>query len=272
MQLATQALRRLEAASFSNVDVDWEQVLRLNYAVLLNSGLNYVDVGGNLGAHATCFLNDMQASKLTIFEPIPDLFRHLNDRFSHDERVKIHQLALSDTNTDAVFYVKENAWAESGLQKKEVYSDGQTENLQPIPVSIAKLDDVDLGFDPHFIKIDIEGAEISMLRGASTTIARSRPLISVEYGSIGYEAFGHTAESLPNWCKENGYQIFDLMGNGFEEGEFLNCVNRYYWDFLLIPAERVADLSDRLAIVQRVTNPLPLSKWRETNWDIINRM
>lgn len=218
MQLATQALRRLEKANFSNTDVDWEQVLRLNYAVLLDSGRNYVDVGGNLGAHATCFLNDMQAQNLAIFEPIPDLFQHLNDRFSHDPRVKIHQIAKSNKNESAFFYVKENAWAESGLEKKQVYSDGLTENLEEIPVSIVKLDDISLNFAPDFIKIDIEGAEIDMLNGAKDTISRSRPIISVEYGNIGYEAFGHSSESLPKWSEKEGYRIFDLMGNEFEDG------------------------------------------------------
>ena len=103
MSQATEALAQLQNANFSNTDVDWEQVLRLNYSVLLDDGGRYVDVGGNLGAHAVCFLQDMHASRLTIFEPIPELHRHLHDRFDHDPRVTIHHLALSNRNEETTF-------------------------------------------------------------------------------------------------------------------------------------------------------------------------
>jgi len=272
MSEATRFLERLVSANFRNVEVDWEQLLRLSYSVLLDANLSYCDVGGNLGAHANCFLTDMKAANLAIFEPIPQMRDHLESRFGARSNVSIYPYALADQTVQTTFFVKPGALAESGLARKDAYSDGRTDNLEAIPVSVRRLDDVELGFAPDFIKIDIEGAEIDMLRGARETIAAARPLISVEYGSTGYEAFGHTAASLPTWCQENHYEIYDLFGNRFAYDEFLACVNRYYWDYVLVPAERLEALAARFEILRRVTLPVPLSKWRETNLDIINRI
>ena len=272
MSKATQLLERLTAASFRNIEVDWEQLLRLNYSVLLEANRSFLDVGGNLGAHAICFLDDMQATNLAIFEPIPDLLQHLRQRFANRNNVTVYPYALSNRTGQASFYVKANALAESGLAQKGAYADGKNDNLMIISVSVLKLDDIKLGFLPDFIKIDIEGAEIDMLHGGIATIAKARPIISVEYGNTGYEAFGHAVEALPNWAHNNGYEIFDLFGNRLGLHDFLACVNRFYWDYLLVPIDRMDALAERFDILRRVTLQVPLSKWRQTNLDVINRI
>lgn len=274
MGRASDLILKLEHAGVNAGEVDWEAVLRINYCALPDDGAKIFDVGGNLGAHAVCFVEDVKASGLAIFEPLPDMFAILKDRFQCNTKVQLYNLALSDQVGNAKFQWKRNAPAESGLQAKSIYSDGDVSNLVELDVEVRTVDGLrlDIGFDPDFIKIDIEGAEIHMLRGAEQTVSSARPLISVEYGFVGYEAFGHTADALVVWAEKNNYAIADLFGNVFEPGEFLSCVNRFYWDYMLLPRERVADLDERLRIIQRLTLPVPMSKWRDTNMDIINRL
>jgi FkbM family methyltransferase len=257
---ALELIERLESAGISNSEVDWEHVLRLNYCVLMDCDRNFVDVGGNLGSHSACFIRDMGAARIAIFEPIPDMLNCLRERFDSDNRITIYPYALSNETTQATFHFKSNAPAESGLALKNIYSDGLRDNIVELTVEVRRLDDIELGFVPQFIKIDIEGGEIGMLKGAASLIQSCRPLISVEYGFVGYEAFGHTSESLPDWAQENGYTIFDLFGNPFDRSEFLECVNRYYWDYMLLPNEKIFELKQRLDIVKRVTLPVPMSK------------
>jgi FkbM family methyltransferase len=273
MAAAQERIRNLIDSGTKNFEIDWENLLRLNYCVLLDEGSCIVDVGGNYGAHTECFIKDIRASRIAIFEPIPNLYSRLSDRFGSVSGVTLYQCALSNTSGTANFYWKSNADAESGLAKKDIYSDGGDEDIIEINVGVRTLDSVDLGFKPRYIKIDIEGGEIDMLRGSRETINRSRPIISLEYGSIGYEAFGHKAESVVHLKNEFGYALFDLFGNVYhDDEEFLSCVNTYYWDYIMIPGEQIPWLRDRIAIIQRLSRMLPMAAWRNTNLDIINRV
>jgi hypothetical protein len=50
------------------------------------------------------------------------------------------------------------------------------------------------------IKIDVEGAELLLIRGARETIAKNKPVIVFEHGLGGADSYGHTPE-----------QVFDLL-------------------------------------------------------------
>jgi FkbM family methyltransferase len=43
----------------------------------------------------------------------------------------------------------------------------------------------------RFIKIDVEGGEIDVLRGGERLLRRTRPFVAVEYGSPTYSLYGH---------------------------------------------------------------------------------
>jgi FkbM family methyltransferase len=47
------------------------------------------------------------------------------------------------------------------------------------------------GYRPHFVKIDVEGAELGVPRSGAETPARHRPHIAIEHGSAA-AAFGTT--------------------------------------------------------------------------------
>jgi hypothetical protein len=90
-----------------------------------------------------------------------------------------------------------------------------------------------------FIKADCEGAEIDALSGADGLIAAHRSVISVEYGSLGYESFGYTADTLFEFALAHDMVIYDIFLNPLRDGPaWSSSVNLIYWDFLLIPAEK----------------------------------
>jgi hypothetical protein len=51
-------------------------------------------------------------------------------------------------------------------------------SLKEVAVDLRRIDDLEL--DPSFVKIDVEGAELGVLRGMRDTIERSRPVLMVE--------------------------------------------------------------------------------------------
>ena len=107
------------------------------------------------------------------FEPIPSLYDLLLTKYS--ENVEILPFALSDENGKTKFQFVKNAPAYSGILQRKY--DVKVPDIQEIEVELKKLDDVipsNLKID--FIKIDVEGAEFGVLKGAKNILKKSKPL------------------------------------------------------------------------------------------------
>jgi FkbM family methyltransferase len=242
-----------------NTDINWEQLLFINYDILLPRNANVVDIGANRGWHSRLFLEQVRCSQLAAFEPIPELQAILQNEFGKYPAFRLYPYALGNRSGHEKFLVKQGSLAESGLRQKHHYSDGRTADLKPIEVELRRLDDIDLGFTPAFIKIDIEGGEIDALLGAAKTIDSARPIISVEYGINGFSAFGYPGDALVNIVQRHDYQIYDLLGNKFDDmDEFVACQSQYYWDYVLVPSERVEELAPSFAKIAVAGRPLPI--------------
>jgi FkbM family methyltransferase len=114
------------------------------------------------------------------FEPLPHLYKTLQKRFTSPQ-IKIYELALSDfTGTSVFTYVASNE-GYSGFKQRNY--DRPDEVITKITVKVDTLDRVlPTNAKIDFIKIDVEGAEFQVLRGAKQTIRKSRPIIVFEHG------------------------------------------------------------------------------------------
>jgi FkbM family methyltransferase len=252
MAEALEFLTRLESR-YQNSDIDWEGLLEADYLTLLSGrdGLNIIDIGGHAGRHSRAIQDRLRPAHLLIFEPLPEQCRKLMATFAQDLNVSVQNMALSNVSGASTFVVKQKAPEESGLRQRTFYNDGQSSDLEHIQVQVDTLDNLDLQLKVDFIKIDTEGGEIDILRGGRRLLQRDAPIISVEYGPGGYDAYGHKPETLYEFGGEAGYALFDLFGNRFGSiDEWRACVARFYWDFFLIPVARLPELSDRLVLLR----------------------
>jgi FkbM family methyltransferase len=171
--------------------------------------------------------------------------------FALPTNVIVYACALGSQRGQSTFIVKKGSPEESGLRQRSFYNDGNNKDLERILVPVETLDALDIPFAVDFIKIDTEGGEIDILRGAVNLVIRDAPIISVEYGPGGYDAYGYRPETLFELATEMGYSIFDLFGNRFASlEEWKLCVGRFYWDYLLIPDQRIAAIADRINIIR----------------------
>ena len=175
-------MRRLEA-NYKNTDIDWEGLLEADYTVLLSgrSDLGVIDIGGHAGRHSWAIQQKLRPSNLLIFEPLPFQRQRLEELFSHDKNVTVSGFALGNQSGKTTFVVKLGAPEESGLRQRSFYNDGNNDDLERILVNIETLDRLDIPFRVDFIKIDAEGGEIDILKGAVSLVRRDQPIISVEY-------------------------------------------------------------------------------------------
>lgn len=184
---------------------------------LLAFVLGPADSAVDIGAHRGAVLAEMQRvapdGRHVAFEPIPGLAARLREEFPD---VEIHQAALSDAPGEAQFaHVRGSAEGWSGLRFRPLPT-GEEADVEQIEVALEVLDQVlPVDLAPKVIKVDVEGAEEQVLRGALGTLRRHRPVVIFEHGSGSAETYGTTPAAIFALLRdEAGYRIFDLDGNG----------------------------------------------------------
>ena len=152
------------------------------------------------------------------FEPSPLAFSMLERNVAINglaPRTGLFQIALADVNLDDVDFAVNDHPDRSmdGL----VYT-RRTEKFSAIKVSQRTLDTILAAENVarvDLIKLDCEGAELLVLRGAPNCVRRFKPIIVMEFASVNYKNYGIRAEDLWNWATEAGYfvlsQFMDLL-------------------------------------------------------------
>jgi FkbM family methyltransferase len=150
---------------------------------LLSGAKTVVDVGANTGLY--CFVAAAELGPSAVihaFEPQPECCEVLSSTVSLNrwqDFVQIHQVALSDNPGVAVLYL---CGTGSTLQRGFV-----ADNAPQLEVPLSTLDSQadQLGLTSlDFLKIDVEGHELSVLHGAQNSISRWRPAILVEVAGV----------------------------------------------------------------------------------------
>lgn len=132
-----------------------------------------VDVGGNRGSY-TYALSKLCRHVVT-FEPIPDCAQILMS-WARGRNVDVHECGLGDHEERLLLHLPRMNGALVTTRASLARRDNDGVDL---PVQIKTLDQFDL-VDVGFIKIDVEGFELSTLKGAESTLRRCHPNLLVE--------------------------------------------------------------------------------------------
>ena len=132
-----------------------------------------IDVGANKGIYSY-FLSRL-CNRVIAYEANPDLVRTLqNYRL---KGLEVRPFALSDHTGEATLFIP---LSDTGKRQNNIAGlDQQDRSADEVKIPCKRLDDEGLT-DISFIKIDVEGHELSVLRGGERTIRRERPTLLIE--------------------------------------------------------------------------------------------
>jgi FkbM family methyltransferase len=173
-----------------------------------------IDAGAHLG-YLTILMALLvgEGGSITSFEAVPENFRVLeeNVRINDLQNVSLQNVALAEktgTLSIAVTAYQELSWTPSAVGYA-VDKDQRT-----ITVPAISLDDFlsNSGRKPAVIKIDVEGAELFVLRGASETLRRKRPVLFLEIHGWGTSS----SQEVMSFLASLNYKV-SIIGNRKEE-------------------------------------------------------
>jgi FkbM family methyltransferase len=210
-----------DTSDYEPFDYD-KQTIAVMKRVLTKSS-NCVDVGCHAGSFLDIILHLAPYGTHIGFEPIPDLYRKLKDKYSKYPHVTIYSYALSDATGETSFQHVTTNKAYSGLKKRRY--DRPNESVEEIKVNMERFDNIvpkDLQKD--FIKIDVEGAELQVLRGAMETIRTYKPLIVFEHGLGAADHYGTKPEDIFDLLTTQCGLRISLMMSWLQGGNTLSRV------------------------------------------------
>jgi FkbM family methyltransferase len=151
-----------------------------------NGKKTFVDIGANVGGWS--FIVALKGFEVYSFEPSPKAYSVLNERTKKFPTVQAFPYAIGDQDT--IGRMGTSALSNSGTMDEENNLPGGG----TINVSVHKLDSLNLK-NVGVIKIDTEGYEIPILRGAKETITKFKPRLVIEvHKSTGKAASSYTEE------------------------------------------------------------------------------
>jgi FkbM family methyltransferase len=207
--------RRFEPAHVRRDRADHARVQSL-LAEVLGPDSSALDVGAHEGAVLAEIVRLAPAGRHVAWEPLPDLCARTAARFPE---VDVRCAALSDRSEERDFVYVTTLPGWSGFRARPYPGEQSTETIR---VRTERLDDVlPEGLAPAFIKIDVEGAELEVLRGGIETITRHRPVVVFEHGAGSADHYGTGPADVWDLLDGAGLDVSGLDGAGpFARAEF----------------------------------------------------
>jgi FkbM family methyltransferase len=137
-----------------------------------------LDIGADVGEFAIAMLGSSRS--VIAFEPRPTQANSLAAMFSAvGAAVRVEPVAVSDKPGATTMRVLESAPGRSTIDSHNPLNNADSGRVRTIDVPMVRLDDLQLDH-VGFVKIDVEGHELAVLRGAADTLTRNRPTLFIE--------------------------------------------------------------------------------------------
>lgn len=187
------------------------------YQRIVKSGDVVLDIGANIGAHTLLLAKAVGAvGRVIAFEPTDYAFSKLSQNAGLNkelaDRIQCMQYMLVDSEIqDSPTPALYSSWPLEGEGVRHNLHQGRlmtTSGAKPrtldsviLSIGLARVD---------CIKLDIDGFECGMLRGAREVLTRWHPTIIMELAPYALEEQGASLSELIHLLKEHGYVLYGL--------------------------------------------------------------
>lgn len=216
-------------------------------ARICRPGAVLVDVGAHVGSIVGSALRHGRDVRVIAIEAIEHKAAFLRETFP---QVRVHCCAAGARDGTAPFFVHRTLTAYSSLGRP---ARGTRADIDQIEVAVRTLDSLISAQDIDVIKIDVEGAELDVLRGAETLLQACRPIVMFESGPDHAEQLVASKETFWSYLDDRGYGIFvpnrlAHYGEPLSRGGF--CDSHFYprrtTNYFAVPHERRDELRTRV--------------------------
>jgi FkbM family methyltransferase len=189
----------------------------------VNAGDVVFDIGANIGLHSILLSRLVGSSgRVCAFEPNSELFPALSCTIAQLGNATLYPFALSNTTHESLLFVPPDDSVASlvdwTVNAPSFADDGPAHAVTCIERPLDSLVSENMLPEAHFIKCDVEGAELKVFEGARQTLDRSdAPLILFEVNERAMQAFNLSVSATMNFLAalpKPKYRFFAVGAEG----------------------------------------------------------
>lgn len=175
-----------------------------------------VDAGANMGEYSLFAAKRLTQGRVLAFEPLPKMLNLLNEniRLNNFSTIRVFPYGLSDREGVLPFHELDEQNGNEGLS---TFYPGTKKVKDVIE---APLKSFDAEFESYevdridFVKLDIEGGELSALRGMKKSLEKFNPLVLVEINEATYAAAGYQTRDIYDFFASISYRPYEISKTG----------------------------------------------------------
>jgi FkbM family methyltransferase len=188
-----------------------------------------IDVGASNGGFASRARTWFPEAQIYSFEPLPDTYEVLCKRFAADNKFKAFNTALSTKEGTTTFHRSSNdgssSLLEMGEKHRTVYP--ESSRLTQLTVNLSTMDKVlgnELLNGPILLKLDVQGAELDVLRGGLEVLSKAN-IIFTEISFTTLYNGQSLASELIRFLDDNGYELTGMenISHDLKNGQCLQA-------------------------------------------------
>ncbi|MEO7104186.1 MAG: FkbM family methyltransferase, partial [Gemmatimonadaceae bacterium] len=192
----------------------YEPDIYLPFAASVRPNMTVFDIGAHVGLFSlAAALRVGTGGKVVAFEPSPETLVVLRKHVALNgwrDRIAVEPVVVSDRPGTITFYTHHDSMAASLSLANVVELNVQhPKTVTPVTVPTVTLDDYcrERGLIPDVLKIDVEGAELRVLRGAEQTLRHHSPVIWCEIHPMQMQNMGDDIDELKRYLADVGYVL-----------------------------------------------------------------
>ena len=197
------------------------------------------DIGAYIGDTVSLFNASFPTSTIHAFEPFDESFDHLENRFSDKKNIMVNNKAIgSSISNNQSMYITKNSGSSSLLQPEKdaniLWKGDPLEFKKKINVKTTTIDfycknnnikNIDL------LKIDVQGSELDVLKGAEKTLKDEMVKLIFTEISIAPNYKEQTdLDALINYLKKYNFKIFNFFKMKHNNGRLIECDMLFFHD------------------------------------------
>ena len=175
------------------------------------------DLGGHRGETIKQYRARFADALVYCFEPFPDSLASLNKNFRDDSKTRIIPLAVADQSGQRTLYINEIGATNSLLPAATTsrrYLPGKGETKASIQVNATSIDEFMENHRVgaiHILKMDIQGGELSALKGAEIAFKENQiPIVYTEVMFVPHYENQPLLNDIWDFLARFGYTLFDI--------------------------------------------------------------